>query len=336
MKKGVGLFLGKFQPPHLGHIRTILNIKDNYSQLIIGITEDKKILNPSEIQAILMDIFKDFTNIEVIVIKGIVEQGTAKLPSDIDVVLSGNHKVLDKLSSKYKTEFVARTEGIGYSATEIRNTMLGSKMLSLKNSNTNLKMELVKITTLKPLELVLPSHLNNIEAMIERDEVVKKPLIVDRKEMIILDGSHRYAYLYAKGYEYAPVVLVDYDDEAIFVGQHLRHRFLKDESFTISKVEVRQRAIHEKLYTPRTTRHFFPFRKENFPVALEQLQKGENRDISHLLENISLVDEIALDKGYIDEIDEEIVVIQDYLKEQYQTKKYLESQIEMMESHVTK
>ncbi len=336
MRKGTGLFLGKFQPPHLGHIRTILNIKDEYNRLIIGITEDEKILKSKEIQAILIDIFKDFKNIEVMVVKGIVENGTAQLPKGVDVILSGNHKVLDRLSSSYNTEFIARTEGIGYSATEIRNSMLGSKMISLKNSNTDLKMELVKMTSLKPLELVLPSHLNNIKEMIERDEVVKKPLIVDKKDMIILDGSHRYAYLYTEGYEYAPVVLVDYDDEAIFVGKHLKHRFLKDENFTISKVEVRQRAIHENLYTPRTTRHFFPFRKESYPIALNKLEKGENRNISHLLEDIILSDEIALDRGYINEIDEEILVIQEYLKEQYETKKYLESQIKMMESHVNK
>jgi len=336
MTKYTGLFLGKFQPPHLGHIRTILNLKNSYSRLIIGITEDEKILKPNEIKVILIDIFKDFKNIKVIVVKGIVENGTAQLPKGVDVILSGNYKVLDKLSSLYPTEFVARTEGIGYSATEIRNSMLGSKMISLKNSNTNLKMELIKMTALKPLELVLPSHLNNIQEMIERDEVVKKPLIVDRKDMIILDGSHRYAYLYGEGYEYAPVVLVDYDDEAIFVGKHLKHRFLKDENFTISKVEVRQRAIHENLYTPRTTRHFFPFRKESYPIALDELKKGKNRDISHLLEEITLLDEIALDRGYINEIDEEILVIQEYLKEQHETKKYLQSQIAMMESHVNK
>jgi cytidyltransferase-like protein len=336
MIKSIGLFLGKFQPPHLGHIRTILNIKDEYSRLIIGITEDEKILKSCEIQAILTDIFKDFKNIEVIVVKGVVEQGTAELPSDIDVILSGNHKVLDRLSAEYKTQFVSRTEGIGYSATEIRNSMLGAKMISLKNANTDLKMELVKMTSLKPLELVLPFHLNNIKKMIERDAVVKKPLIVDRKDMIILDGSHRYAYLYAEGYAYAPVVLVDYEDEAIFVGKHLKHRFLKDENFTISKVEVRQRAIHENLYTPRTTRHFFPFRKESYPIALDELKKGNSRDISHLLEDIPLLDEIELDGGYINEIDEEISVIQEYLKEQQETKKYLQSQIAMMESYVSK
>ncbi len=333
MRAGVGLFLGKFQPPHLGHVRTILSIKDDYDRLIIGVTEDEKILSSNEAKAIFIDIFKDFVNIEVMIIKGIVEDGTAEIPKNIDVILSGNHKVLDILSKQYSTKFISRTEGLGYSATEIRNSMLGSKMLSLKNSNTNLKMEFIEIVKLKPLERVLPSHLDNIKSMIEQDGIVKKPLIIDKKNCIILDGSHRYAYLYHEGYKYAPVILVDYDDEAIFVGKHLKHRFLKDKDFTISKAEVRQRAIHEKIYSPRTTRHFFPFRKESFPVTLEELGKGEKRNISHLMENISLSDEIELDRGYIDEIDEEIDVIQEYLKEQIETKKYLKSQIVMMESY---
>ncbi len=333
MKKNIGLFLGKFQPPHLGHVRTILNLKDDYDKLIVGVTEDERILSFNEIKTIFMDIFKDFKKIEVMQIKGVVEQGSAEIPKGIDVVLSGNHKVLDILSSQYNTKFVTRTEGIGYSATEIRNSMLGSKMLSLDHGNTDLMVELIEMSKLKPLEKVLPSHLNNIKLMIERDGMVQKPLIVDKKDNIILDGSHRYAYLYHEGYEYAPVILVDYDDEAIFVGKHLKHRFLKDEKFTISKVEVRHRAIHENIYAPRTTRHFFPFRKESCSIALEELNKGGNRNISHLLDNISLEDEIVLDRGYIHEIDEEVTVIQEYLKEQYEIKKYLELQIEMMESY---
>ena len=332
MRDKVAIFMGKFQPPHLGHIRTILRIYRDYPKLIVGVTEDKRVMNAYEVKDILDEIFIDYATIEVKIIKGIVEEGTAEIPKDIDIVLSGNQKVLNKLSSDYITQFIPRTEGLGYSATELRKSSFTNKALSLQNLNSNLKMELIELKNLKPLERVLPSHLNNIQMMIERDGMVRKPLIVDREDGIVLDGSHRYAYLLQEGYRFAPVILVDYDDEAIFVGNHLRHRFLKDESFIISKAEVRDRAINENIYPPRTTRHFFPFRKEDFPIKLEKLDKGTPQNIGYLLDKLSLNEEIIIDENYIHEIDEEIVIIEKYLQEQKETKSYLLSQIEMMQN----
>jgi len=332
MKNKVAIFMGKFQPPHLGHIRTILRIYRDYSKLIIGVTEDKRVMSAYDVKNILDEIFIDYDSIEVEIIKGIVEEGTAEIPNDIDIILSGNQKVLDKLSNRYKTKFIPRTEGIGYSGTELRKSSFANKALSLQNLNNNLKMKLIEIKHLKPLERVLPSHLKNIQMMIERDGIIKKPLIVDREYGFVLDGSHRYAYLLQQGYRFAPVILVDYDDESIFVGNHLRHRFLKDESFIISKAEVRDRAINENIYPPRTTRHFFPFRKEDFPVELEKLEKGNPHNIDYLIDKLSLNEEIVIDKNYIHEIDEEIEIIEKYLQEQKETKKYLLSQIEMMQN----
>jgi len=333
MKNKVAIFLGKFQPPHLGHVRTILRVSKMYSKLIIGITEDKMVMEASDVKAIFDEIFIDYSSIEVKVISGVVENNTVKLPKDIDIVLSGNQKVLNILSKRYKTQFIARTEGLGYSGTELRKTSFTNKAISLKQSNNNLTMELMEIKKLKPLEKVLPSHLKNIQKMIESDGMIKKPLIVDKEDGIVLDGSHRYAYLLKQGYIYAPVILVDYNDEAIFVGNHLKHRFLKDETFTISKTEVRSRAINENLYPPRTTRHFFPFRKENFPVTLDELKKGDSYNIDYLIGDLSLEDEIVVDKNYINEIDEEIMIIEKYLQEQKETKSYLLEQIQMMKDY---
>ncbi len=329
-KNKTAVFLGKFQPPHLGHIRTILRIYRDYKKLIIGITEDQKVMGTESVKAIFDEVFSSFDTIETMIIPGVVERGTAILPNEVDIVLSGNRKVLHLLSDKYETKFVERTNGIGYSGTEIRKASFQANAVPLKKFNRNIQMELVEITKLRPLEKVLPSHLQNIRTMIENDQVVQKPLIVDKEDMIVLDGSHRYAYLYGAGYKYAPVILIDYDDESVFVGNRLKHRFLKDNDFTISKTDVRERAIHENLYPPRTTRHFFPFRKDNFPVALEKLERGETRNIDFLLADVSMEEEIKIDMEYVREIDEEIEIIEKYIQEQNETKKYLLKQIEMM------
>lgn len=330
MSSSKAIFLGKFQPPHLGHVRTILRLKDRYPNLTIGITEDTRIMPPEEVKKIFDEVFRDFDSISTTIVKGVVEKGTATLPEGIEIVFSGNEKVLDYFKEEYETVYVPRTEGLGYSGTEIREAIGLKKPLPLQKKY-RFEKKVVEIETLKPLERVLPTHLLNIAKMIGRDGEVRKPLIVDRRNGIVLDGSHRYAYLMQEGYRLAPVVLVDYEDEAIFVGNHLKHRFVKDNDFRISKKEVVRRALSGDLFPPRTTRHFFPFRKEDWPVALEKLERGAPRSIDSLIEKCSLQTELELDRRYIEEIDEEIEIIREYLNEEKETREYLLRQLRMME-----
>ncbi len=326
------IFLGKFQPPHLGHIRTILKIAKEYEKVIISITKgSQKIIEYIEVKKIFQEIFEDNKNISVEIIEGTIEENTANLGKySFDIVISGNHKVLKILSEKgYKTLFWNRTEGVGYSGSEIRALSHNQNIISLKEKNI-FEFKILPMSQIKPLEKVLHTHFKNIEQMILEDEIIKKPLIVDKKYNIVLDGSHRYAFLQKYGYKYAPCLLVDYDDEAIFVGNHLKHRFIKDENFIISKSEIISRALNEQLYNARTTRHFFPFRKVDYDTSLEDLEQGELKDISYLLEDISVEDEILIDKSYIKELDEEMSILREYIKEQKDVKRYLETQINIM------
>lgn len=334
MKKGKAIFLGKFQPPHLGHIQTIFSIAKEYDELIVGITcGEPKVLEYSTVKNILEDVCSISPKISVHIVKGVVEEGTAELEHlDFDFIVSGNRKVLSLLEKKgYKTKFQERSVGIGYSGTEIRNLLKSSgHNISLDKKNIDLQVELIPTSLLKPLERILPMHFRNIEDMINKDGIMKKPIIIDDKNNIVLDGSHRYAFLIKYGYKLAPVIKVDYEDDAIFVGNHLKHRYLKDEEFRISKSEVISRGVNENLFPARTTRHFFPFRKVDMPVELEELEKGEIKDISYIFEKISVDGEIRKDLGYIEEIDEELEVIKSYIEEQNEVKNYLTTQIEKM------
>ena len=49
---------------------------------------------------------------------------------------------------------------------------------------------------------------------------------------------------------------MDYDDETIFVGNDLKHRYLIDKDLKLSKSKVIEAALNEKLLDARTTRHF--------------------------------------------------------------------------------
>ena len=192
-----------------------------------------------------------------------------------------------------------------------------------------MRYEIVSIDSLIPLEQVFPTHLNNLEKMINSSGFMLKAIIADEKYGTILDGSHRYVYLLKNGFKTAPVYWVDYDDENIRVGSKLLHKFLirEKENIKISKKICRDRSLSGNLFPPRTTRHFFPFRKADITLPLKQLKKGKPIDVLHLIADVDVNEEIESNKGYIEEINEEYEVIIQYLSEVSQTKKYLEYQV---------
>lgn len=189
-----------------------------------------------------------------------------------------------------------------------------------------IKKKLIDINKLKPLEKVFNLHLKNVGFLIERDKKVIKPIIIDKKNKIVLDGSHRYAFLFQKGYKLAPVVEVDYSDESIFVGNHLHHRFLYDSNKTLTKEKIIKKALSKKYFLPRTTRHFFPFRKIDMITNLNKLELKQERCIKNLVHKISTKDEIKFNLKFIEEINNELNIIDKYILEQIETKKYLRTQ----------
>jgi len=195
-----------------------------------------------------------------------------------------------------------------------------------------MKCEIVPIDKLLPLEKVFPNHLKNLEEMIDNDGFILKAIIVDKNTGTILDGSHRYVYFLKKGYKEVPVYYTDYDDENIRVGTRLSHRFFIDGDTGISKKECKERALNGNLFYPRTTRHFFTFRKNDISIPLAQLTKGEPVDVDYLIADVDMAEEIAHNEEYIKEIEEEVELIVNYLSEVSQTKKYLTKQIGLMKA----
>lgn len=190
--------------------------------------------------------------------------------------------------------------------------------------------ELTDILKLRPLEMVFPHHLANIKQLIQRDGAIHKALIADRATGTVLDGSHRYAFLLAEGYGLAPVHWVEYHDENIRVGSRLAHRFLIDGDSPVNKRECLRRSACGELFPPRTTRHFFPFRKSDIVAPLGNLRPGAQRPIDHLLADVDVIDEIAHNRKYLAEIDEELRTLSDYIAEMVESRTYLTTQVEML------
>ena len=191
---------------------------------------------------------------------------------------------------------------------------------------------IVSIDRLKPLEKVFLYHLKNLSEMILKEGIVHTPIIADEKSGIVLDGSHRYIFFLMKGFKEVPVRFVDYNDEHIRVGSRLIHRHLVDGKIEISKKEVLRRGLNGELFPPRTTRHFFPFRKnERINISIDSLKKGSNINVKKFIAKTTIQDEINHNQKYLREIEKEFDELVRYMEEVRQTKNYLKNQILMMQ-----
>lgn len=77
--QSVALFIGKFQPPHVGHILTARRLLLEYDKIIIGVTESLPNIIPVKK---VLEIFKEVLGSENVGyqhIKGAVDQETAEL-----------------------------------------------------------------------------------------------------------------------------------------------------------------------------------------------------------------------------------------------------------------
>jgi len=333
MKKKTAVFIGKFQPPHLGHIITINRILKKFDKVIVGITYNKiDNLDPHKIKKILEEVFQTNENVSVVLINGSVEGGDAKLNHlNFDVALSGNNKVVTILKTKgYNAIFQPRSIGPGFSGSEVRSGMNFNSSKQGGQRNVEFNMELEELSKLKPHEKVLPNRLAHIESVLLKDGFMFKPIIVDNKYNVILDGSHRYAFLLKNGYSKAPVIKINYYDETIFVGNSLKHRYLIDKDLKLNKSKVIEAALNEKLLDARSSKNFFPFRKVNYPVKLENLIPGKKKNIDFLIEKTTIQDEIDINKLWINEIDEELEILNSYKGEQIDVKSYLVNQINIL------
>ena len=329
----IAVFIGKFQPPHIGHILTIKRLLNEYNKIIVAITDGKPNIIPIEKVISIFDSVLDDPNISYEHIPGAVDEGTAEISFELDVICSGNPEVLSKLELLgYKTRFIERTDDNYFTGTSIRENFINS---SLINNSSDLKeYKIVQTDWLKPIEKVFNSHLEELERSILSENTIRQPLIIDRVSGAVLDGSHRYAFLIKHGYENAPALLVDYADESIFVGNELSHRFKHNNNKSLNKDVIRAKAINNELLEPRTTRHFFPFRKEEMPTKLSILKNGSMNSIDHLLSSYSVEQQVEANTKYLLEIQEEISIIKEYLIEQQELKKYLSNHVTKMSKSV--
>jgi len=99
------------------------------------------------------------------------------------------------------------------------------------------------------------------------------PIIADIDSKVILDGHHRYNILKKMGFRKIPVVFVNYFSEDVQL--HPRKKFMH-----ISKKEVVEKGISQKLFPAKTSRHIFKTMTD-FKVSLDEI-KNVNEEVTKM------------------------------------------------------
>ncbi len=111
------------------------------------------------------------------------------------------------------------------------------------------KVAILKINELKVHELTNRERVEELKKDILRDGKLKKPILVDEKTLIVIDGHHRLQSLKELGCKFIPAVLVDYRSSDICVEPW------RDCS-VISKEDVIRAGLTGNYLPPKTSKHF--------------------------------------------------------------------------------
>ncbi|MFZ2413598.1 MAG: ParB N-terminal domain-containing protein [Candidatus Cryosericum sp.] len=133
---------------------------------------------------------------------------------------------------------------------------------------------LVPVNALRQHELILNENMIRVQRDLVRDGMIKDPIIVDQRTMVILDGHHRYNALKRMGYKYVPVYLVDYSSDHIAVaawrsGEH------------VTKAEVMRAGLTGNLMPAKTSRHTIPDLPHGVNVPLAMLKEKSDDNEFH-------------------------------------------------------
>lgn len=119
---------------------------------------------------------------------------------------------------------------------------------------------------LKPHEEIQEKRLEQVKEEIEERSALDKPLLVDRRTGVILDGHHRYYALRDLKVSNVPVIEVDYrEDESIVLTKGPGF-----EGNDLSKEDVIEKGLSEQLFPPKSTKHQYQFDStgKDFPLEM--------------------------------------------------------------------
>lgn len=212
---------------------------------------------------------------------------------------------------------------------------LESENLPNHTNASTLSIAMLPLDALKPHEKASPLYLQILRQEIVRDGFLRHPIIADRNTFVILDGMHRWLALKSLGYTLVPTILVDiFQNTEIRVGKRRIDRFRNKPENEISVKDVISAGLEERLMQPRSTRHFFPFRKSQ-PVncPLEMLGKGPSRDVSQFVATMTDKECRVAIKEWLTELLEELAFLAERKEEAEGELRELQQRIAMQHQY---
>ncbi len=126
--------------------------------------------------------------------------------------------------------------------------------------------KLIKIRQLYQHERVDTEYLQRLAKKIQSDGVLKDPIVVDKKNLVVLDGHHRLNSCKKLGLSKIPCLLIDYlSDKSIRVTT-------RRPGYLITKEKVILKGLSGKLFPHKTTKHFIPGRVKRINMPLSKLK----------------------------------------------------------------
>ncbi|MEM1507016.1 MAG: ParB N-terminal domain-containing protein [Candidatus Bathyarchaeia archaeon] len=124
--------------------------------------------------------------------------------------------------------------------------------MASKKNNAPIKTRvcIVEISSLKPHERTDSFRVKALKDEIWLDGVLKKPIVVDEKTNVIIDGHHRVEALRLLGYTKVPVCYVDYMCDKIGLKSTAK------DNIEITKDRVIEAALRNSPFGPKSTWHY--------------------------------------------------------------------------------
>ncbi|HID25677.1 MAG TPA: hypothetical protein EYP23_04355 [Thermoplasmata archaeon] len=127
----------------------------------------------------------------------------------------------------------------------------------------NEEVKVLRINMLKEHEKIDPKRFKELKEEITKDGFLKKPIVADKKTLVVLDGHHRLNVLRDLGLSRIPVVLIDYNNPNVIV------KTWKGEG-ELNKEDIINAALSGNLFGPRTSKHMVVINGELHHIEIIQ------------------------------------------------------------------
>jgi len=169
----------------------------------------------------------------------------------------------------------------------------------IETQKLELKITIVDISSIHLHEETIPETVRAIAEDLLKSKVLRHPVIVDEKTLVVLDGMHRVAALQMTGCIRIPVCLVDYDDPSITVDTWYRAFHRKTEGRFLNELTRLNIQTHrtdiEKAKIElqnRSARAFIATKNECLIV------EGKGHDLKQDYQLVAHMEHVAKSLGY--------------------------------------